>query len=299
MGPTFSEGSIVQHVAKLRQLMANMGVAVPPPIKRGMVTKSPSKIYGSSANPRQKLPYIPPMFPDGTSTMRAKEEEDSGEEKSSIYNRSRRHLPSRIVKVEEGTKEDDTGDMAKTTPAKAKPKPKPKPKGKSRRNMSDDEDDEQAPELYDSDDDEYRTSKKRRQSGAKKATPSKAKASGSKASKRSLDAQASPEVTVKVEDTDEVDCPAARTRGVKRDYTMMTGSDEFDEELDASDNDAKNEEVECVGNEDDAAVNESEAETVILEQNAPVTSAALSPLQPVLTPYGSVFANDEMAVRRL
>lgn len=44
MGEKFSEGAIVQHLAKLRAKMVELNMKVPPPLKRGVVN-IPSKIY--------------------------------------------------------------------------------------------------------------------------------------------------------------------------------------------------------------------------------------------------------------
>ena len=56
MGPKFSNGAIVQHLAKLRAKMVDANledVPIPPPLKKGMTTKEPSKIY-SPGNKRKK-----------------------------------------------------------------------------------------------------------------------------------------------------------------------------------------------------------------------------------------------------
>jgi hypothetical protein len=49
MGEKFSAGAIVQHLAKLRQKMAEaeLDVPIPPPLKKGVATKEPSKIYAT------------------------------------------------------------------------------------------------------------------------------------------------------------------------------------------------------------------------------------------------------------
>ena len=56
MGPKFSNGAIVQHLAKLRAKMVEADledVPIPPPLKKGMTTKEPSKIY-APGNKRKK-----------------------------------------------------------------------------------------------------------------------------------------------------------------------------------------------------------------------------------------------------
>jgi hypothetical protein len=59
MGEKFSDGAIVQHLSKLRQKMADNGLDVPPPLKRG-TTVVPSKIYANSGTSRRKsMPTTP------------------------------------------------------------------------------------------------------------------------------------------------------------------------------------------------------------------------------------------------
>jgi hypothetical protein len=61
MGPKFTEGSIIQHLAKLRTNMvrADLGsdVPIPPALTKGMATKEPSKVYAKSA-PKRKASDI-------------------------------------------------------------------------------------------------------------------------------------------------------------------------------------------------------------------------------------------------
>lgn len=45
MGPRFSSGACVQHLAKLRNRMKEENIPVPPPLPRGMVTTTPSRVY--------------------------------------------------------------------------------------------------------------------------------------------------------------------------------------------------------------------------------------------------------------
>lgn len=44
LGTEFTDGAIVQHLAKLRGRMADLGFSVPPPLRRG-VTQAPSRVY--------------------------------------------------------------------------------------------------------------------------------------------------------------------------------------------------------------------------------------------------------------
>src|ERR1700744_3453017 len=113
MGPTFTEGGIVQHLAKLRSLMDQAGIPVPPAVKRGMITKSPSKIYGSAANPRLKRANIAPLFPDGTSAARVKNEEGI-EDPLSIYDRAK--LANSKVKEEDESAEREPSKTPSKSP---------------------------------------------------------------------------------------------------------------------------------------------------------------------------------------
>ena len=55
MGPKFTDGAIVQHLAKLRQKMVANNMAVPPPLKRGIVN-TPSKLYAPASRRTISLP---------------------------------------------------------------------------------------------------------------------------------------------------------------------------------------------------------------------------------------------------
>lgn len=54
MGPKFSGGACVQHLAKLRNRMQEEGIAVPPPLPRGIVTSTPSRVYSQSSGKRRR-----------------------------------------------------------------------------------------------------------------------------------------------------------------------------------------------------------------------------------------------------
>lgn len=61
MGSSFSEGAIQQHIAKLRNQMAELNVApVPGPPRRGNVTKRPSSIYTQKGRAGAPPPAPPP-----------------------------------------------------------------------------------------------------------------------------------------------------------------------------------------------------------------------------------------------
>jgi hypothetical protein len=339
MGPTFTEGGIVQHLAKLRNLMITAGIPVPPSVKRGMVTKSPSKVYGSAANPRVKLEPIAPLFPDGTSASRIKQEEDT-EQPASIYDRAKR-ASNKLKEVT--SNEMDEGDLVEvetTRKEHAKStgnwKGKGKGKSKSRRNdMSDDEDDE-LPELYDSGSEYGSPKKKRRTSGKPKRTLSSqahgngplvvAELHAMPAGETVEDTTADGSVTLKVEEEDDSG-PATRTRGVKRDYSQVDAAspeeaeteDEAKEPISATTGQAAeyvDRDGAVTGIADDGYAQEgveaiydntpSDADTDIINSgngaavvDAEVRDNLQGPLQVVDTPYGQITVDTQMAVSRL
>ncbi|EXJ91505.1 hypothetical protein A1O3_00053 [Capronia epimyces CBS 606.96] len=200
MGPRFTEGSIVQHLAKLRTIMNAEGLPVPPPLRRGMVTKPPSKVYPNAVS-KNKYESVSPMYSGSPEPMT---------KDCSIYGRPKRN-PS-----------EDAEESAK---GKGKARAK-----FSRHGMSEeDEDEESVPELYDSDEDDYVTKKKARKSKGK-ATKVKAEVQ---------DPPSTPiGQTIKAEQSDEskfsaiaaeVVGPASRTRGIKRDYAVMEATPSEDE----------------------------------------------------------------------
>ena len=279
MGPTFTDGAIIQHLAKLRNLMAAVGIPVPPPVKRGTVTKSPSKIYGSGANPRVKPEPIEPLYPDGASFSKIKQEENvdvDPEAPVSLYDRAAR-ANGKLKDVAGDDKEKVEGAQVNTVeknPTKSATQPRTRAKGKSRGrrgNMSDEDDDEEVPELYDSEPG-YTPPRKRRRTAAKprrKASPAKGPSISPLTPSPSTnlpppveEAQAnSPPVKIEEE---EDSGPATRTRGVKRDYSQMAAlsSDEVEPE-----EEAQQEEVTGV-TEEDADLDVEEDATKGINQNA-------------------------------
>ncbi|KIW44218.1 uncharacterized protein PV06_05245 [Exophiala oligosperma] len=221
MGPHFTEGAIVQHLAKLRTLMAKLEIPVPPALKRGMLTKTPSKVYGN-VTPKRTFDRIEPLY---TGSPNANADTRSVYEKAAS------------IKVEEDGS------------------PTPQGKGRMRtggrtRNMSDDDDDEEdddpVPEtLYDSD---ASPKKKRRATKSKKVDTS------------AVDLPATPER--KVEESGESSIstieqstgPSRRTRGIKRDYTLMDPVlDDMDADVDQDDDDS------VAGNDDSSDPGEESA----------------------------------------
>lgn len=81
MGPKFSGGACVQHLAKLRNRMSEEGISVPPPLPRGMVTTTPSRVYSQvtsntkrrrGANTDDDVGDIEPLNPVSASPKPAK-----------------------------------------------------------------------------------------------------------------------------------------------------------------------------------------------------------------------------------
>ncbi len=216
MGPKFTEGAITQHLAKLRGIMQKTGIPVPPSLKRGMVSRTPSKVY-ANANNKHSFDEITPMHP-GTPQV--------PDVYKSIYDSDK---GDNVVKTEEDT------------PVKPKPKARSRAKGKGRARMSeeDDDEDEAAPELYDSEDGDYAAPKKRRR-------PTKATVRGRQLAGNPPSTP--PSQVIKTEDAGQSSAtaltggstsshlgspgPSRRTRGIKRDYSLMAAipSESGDEE---------------------------------------------------------------------
>lgn len=86
LGPDYSEGAIVQHLAKLRSRMAEMGIGVPPPLKRG-VLQTPSKVYalgGRSLRGEPKL-ITPPVPKSTIAAAKNLADRTKGRKASNIY----------------------------------------------------------------------------------------------------------------------------------------------------------------------------------------------------------------------
>lgn len=97
MGATFTEGAIQQHLAKLRTKMAEQNVApVPPPPKRGQVTKKPSTVYGQ----KQRV-IAPPSAPAASKTQArrtSRAQPDGSSPQGVTKTRGRRKAASRKIK---------------------------------------------------------------------------------------------------------------------------------------------------------------------------------------------------------
>lgn len=242
MGPKFSEGSITQHLAKLRKRMAGANIPVPPTLKRGYISKTPSKVYNNTNGQYQFDPILP-LYADTP-----KVEESSG----SLYTTTpRTPAGAGASDIEEPTPTKSAASRAATrarvnTRGSAKSSAKSKSKGKGRLRLGamsdDDEEDGPMPELYDESDEDYGVPPRKLMS-AKKTTPLKRKnntVARVKVEETGSPGQALPalpgsprEPLVKDEEAEVAldghispSGPARNTRGVKRDYTMMGDTDD-------------------------------------------------------------------------
>lgn len=96
MGPKFSGGACVQHLAKLRSRMEEEEIPVPPPLARGLVTTKPSSVYAKNGAPRKR---------------KTKTTDDA--EETPPPNPSTSPVPSkkRKIKKEAGIKEESDAEM--------------------------------------------------------------------------------------------------------------------------------------------------------------------------------------------
>jgi hypothetical protein len=248
MGPKFTEGAITQHLAKLRGIMEKSGIPVPPSLRRGMVSRTPSKVY---ANPDNKHSF------DAVTPMHAGTPRVPDVYKS-IYDKSER------------TEED--------TPLKpkARARARARGKGKGRRMSDEDDEDEPVPELYDSDEDVYTAPKKRRRT-TKTAGPEGELAANLPSTPPSqvIKAEGAGQSSATALTASSVSRlgspgPSRRTRGIKRDYSIMaaipseSGDDAENNAENDAENDAENEETgsDDAGDHTDVA-SSSEGETEI------------------------------------
>ncbi|KAK5050070.1 hypothetical protein LTR84_004190 [Exophiala bonariae] len=248
MGPKFSEGSITQHLAKIRKKMAEHGIPVPPALKRGYVAKAPSKIYGAAGSPSNLT--VPPVTPLYADTPKV------GPQVPNFYGTP--------MTPAGGGDDYDQGTPSRaptakaTIKARARARAAAKPgKGKGKGvagqvAMSDeDEDDGPMPELYDSDE-EFKVPRKKLKLTTRKPQANKpdntlsqvkVEKNGSPTvfnTMAGIPAHPSPGGSADIVPIIEPVTPR-QTRGVKRDYSMMGDTDE-------SDNNASDEgETVCVG----------------------------------------------------
>ncbi|KAK5382378.1 hypothetical protein LTR20_005987 [Exophiala xenobiotica] len=237
MGPHFTEGAIVQHLAKLRNLMDYHKIPVPPPLKRGMVTRTPSKVYANANNKRTFEP-IPPLYAASPNAATS--------EYRSVYDRVQTIKP------------EDTGS----------PVPKAKARVRNtgrRRTMSEEDDDNEAlPEdLYDS---EEGTPKKRR-----RTTKPKRSVANNDNPPSTPPQQA---INVKTESSGTIEGsagPARRTRGIKHNYELMDPMfDDADADADADEDDV------AADAEDEGEVSSADDNTEMRDQEVTTSSLAAS-----------------------
>ena len=229
MGPKFTEGSITQHLAKLRKRMVAEHIPVPPALKRGYHTKTASTVY-SNGNPVIEYEYVIPL-----------------------YTETPKHVPNaNQFYSTAGMTPTPTGpgmgvgefpDYQQTTPTKSgtkrsgKGRSSARSKGKVRARgggMSDDDDDVFMAALDGDSDGDYGAPPKK-----KAKTPRRAKVGKSSASPG---LEHLPEVKVEGEDVAMNEAisptgPAGRTRGVKQDYSML-GNGEDDDDAVPSENES-------------------------------------------------------------
>ncbi|KAK4942651.1 hypothetical protein LTR10_017598 [Elasticomyces elasticus] len=247
MGPRFTEGAITQHLAKLRNLMATTGIPVPPPLKRGMLTKTPSKVYNNASNQRNYSP-ITPLYP-GTPEI--------SDDHRSVYDKK---TPG--TQEEENTVSPGTGSP--------KPRAKARARAKPRRTMTDDEEEQFPEDLYDS---EEGTPKKRRRTAKRKSTTAV-----------DLNPPLTPPAqAIKVEPTEDGDNmmqdftgPASRTRGIKRNYAITENMPTDDEGEEDGAQDAAADDVDDFEAADDPATQEELSATFDAAGIADATAAQYS-----------------------
>lgn len=123
MGQKFSGGACVQHLAKLRNRMQEEGINVPPPLPRGMVTSTPSRVYSQAPGGKRRRGAsndddIEPLNPDEEEAPKPAKKRKVTKKEPDIKQESDR----------EGTPElyDSDGEYGakpkKASKAKAKPK---------------------------------------------------------------------------------------------------------------------------------------------------------------------------------
>lgn len=118
MGKDFTEGGIVQHLSKLRAKMVENNMHVPPPLKRGMVTKEPSKIYATPKKTQvKKIEANTPTPSKPKSRKKGKRDASDDEEDnmvmSDLYDDSDDEYGSVKKRVKRGEKQlEDSGNIS-------------------------------------------------------------------------------------------------------------------------------------------------------------------------------------------
>lgn len=230
MGPKFSEGSITQHLAKLRKRMAVEHIPVPPTLKRGYVAKTPSKVYSNANNTHYYEPVLP-LYADTP-----KYEEDA----VSLYAKAPMTPAGEWSDSPEPTSSKSAFRSATKANTKVLAKSAARSKGKGRKRggaMSDeDEEDMAMPVLYDDSDEDYPAPPKKKA----KTTCAKVEKTINPNKGFALLPATTSEPLIKTEDEEVViteepspSGPARRTRGLKRNYTLLGDGDEYSNESEA------------------------------------------------------------------
>jgi hypothetical protein len=229
MGEKFSDGAIVQHMSKLRQKMLEMGLAVPPPLKRG-TTAVPSKVYATSSAVRRKSA---PETPNAASTaVTTPKPRQSGTKK-----RGRRNSDS------DSDSQPDIDDM----------------------NLADSSDDGEYGASGRKKKKQGRQAKAKK-TAKKPAASDSMEVDNDNVGKVKIEETPAKSQTVEsetIQESVETPGPASRTRGVKRDYSKLDQSSDAEEEGEEENvKDQAEDEIE-----DDAdADEEAEGQTVAVAQ---------------------------------
>jgi hypothetical protein len=231
MGPKFSEGSITQHLAKLRKRMAVEHIPVPPTLKRGYVAKTPSKVYSNANNTHYYEPVLP-LYADTPKPV---------ENAVSLYAKAPMTPAGDLSDSPEPTPSKSAVKSATKVNTKASGKSAAKSKGKGRKRgggMSDEDDEDMPmPVLYDESDEDYPAPPKKKAKTTRRAKVEKT----INPNKGFALLPANPsEPLIKTEDEEVLATaepspsgPARRTRGVKRNYTLLGDGDEYSNESEA------------------------------------------------------------------
>lgn len=222
MGPKFTEGSITQHLAKLRKRMIAEHIPVPPALRRGYHTKTASTVY-NNGNPVLEYEYVMPLY---TETPKH------------VSNPAMFYSKAGMTPTPTGPSVSEfSSDCQQTTPTKtatkrsgkARSSARSKGKGRARGGeMSDDDEDVFMAALDGDSDDDYGAPPKKKTKATRRVKVEKNGTSNGVA--------LSPAIKTEGEDVamnEEVspNGPASRTRGVKQDYSMLGNGDGDDDAI--------------------------------------------------------------------
>ncbi|KEF54900.1 uncharacterized protein A1O9_09343 [Exophiala aquamarina CBS 119918] len=213
MGPKFTEGSITQHLAKLRKRMVADNIPVPPALKRGYNIKTPSKVY-CNGNPTIQYEYVLPLYTETPKHV----------ENPALFYSKAGMTPT---PTGTGTGVGERSDYQQTTPTKSskrsgKARSSVRSKGKGRAGgggMSDDDEDVFMAALDGDSDDDYGAPPKKKTKATRRAKVEK------NGSSNGLVINSDGEEVAMVEEYSPTG-PASRTRGVKQDYSMLENGED-------------------------------------------------------------------------